>query len=131
MIGMPSKKPLPKKMFIREGYTVLLVCEPEDYRFLLKDLPEDVTVTTNASGPVDLIQVFVKTRNELEEQLPRLRNHLKPDGFLWITYPKGTSKIKTDINKDSLWAYVKTLDLKAIHQIAVDDTWSAMRFRCI
>jgi hypothetical protein len=71
----------------------------------------------------------VKTRNELEKQLPSLKNHLTPDGFLWITYPKGTSKIKTDINRDSIWAYAKTLDLKAVHQIAVDDTWSAMRFR--
>jgi hypothetical protein len=125
---MSSKKSLGKKMFIKEGHTILLVCEPEDYRSLLKDLPENVTVTTDASGPVDLIQVFVKNRNELEEQLPSLKNHLKPDGFLWITYPKGTPKTKTDINRDSIWAYAKTLDLKAIHQIAVDDIWSAIRF---
>ena len=126
---MSSKKSLSKKMFIKEGYTLLLVCEPKDYRSLLKDVPEDFTVTTDVSGPVDLIQVFVKTRSELEEQLPILKNHLKPDGFLWIAYPKGTSKIETDINRDSIWAYAKTLHLKAIHQIAVDDTWSAMRFR--
>ncbi|MFQ5831189.1 MAG: DUF3052 family protein [Candidatus Thorarchaeota archaeon] len=129
LVVMSSTKPLPKKLFIKEGYSLLLVSEPEGYRNLLGDLPNDVTVTSTPSEPVDFIQVFVKTREELEDRLSQLKQHLKQDGSLWITYPKGTSKIKTDINRNSIWAYAKTLGLKAVHQIAVDDTWSAMRFR--
>ncbi len=131
LVAMSSTKPLPKKLFIKEGYSLLLVSEPEGYRNLLGDLPSGVTVTSTPSEPVDFIQVFVKTREELEDQLSQLKQYLKQDGFLWIAYPKGTSKIKTDINRDSIWAYAKTLGLKAVHQISVDNTWSAMRFKFV
>ncbi|MFW9980338.1 MAG: hypothetical protein ACFFE3_00300 [Candidatus Thorarchaeota archaeon] len=46
-----------------------------------------------------------------------------------MSYLKGTSKMKTDINRDTIWKYAKGLGLKAVHQISIDETWSAMRFR--
>ncbi|MHA2426240.1 MAG: hypothetical protein ACXAEF_15735, partial [Candidatus Thorarchaeota archaeon] len=61
--------------------------------------------------------------------LEKYKNYMKPDGWLWISYPKGKSKIKTDVNRDSIWEYAKGFGLKAVHQISIDETWSSMRFR--
>lgn len=126
---MSSKKSLPAKLFIKENYSVVLVNPPDDYQTLLSPLPDGVTITTEVNPDADLIQVFIMNREELEQQLESLKNHLKQDGWLWVSYPKGSSKIKTDINRDSIWEYAKGLSLKAVHQISIDETWSSMRFR--
>jgi len=51
------------------------------------------------------------------------------DGYMWICYPKGASKIKTDLNRDKLWELMRPLDMRPVSLVAIDDTWSAMRFR--
>ncbi len=68
-------------------------------------------------------------RNEMEKQLSHLKDNLKQDRWLWVSYPKGNSTIKTDINRDGIWEYAKGLGLKAVHQISINATWTAMRFR--
>lgn len=124
-----STKPLAAKLFIKENYHILLVNAPEDYPSRLEPLPKGATITTVLCDENDFIQVFLLNRKEMEQQLGALKVHLKHDGWLWVSYQKGGSKIKTDINRDSIWNYAKGLGLKAVHQIALDDTWSAMRFR--
>ena len=124
-----SKKPLPAKLFIKENYRILLVNAPGNYQALLTPLPKGVKIMTNISDGNDLIHVFIKNRDEMEEHLGSIVVYLKQDGWLWVSYPKGGSKIKTDINRDSIWRYAKGLGLKAVHQISIDETWSAMRFR--
>ena len=124
-----STKPLPEKLFMKENYNILLVNAPDDYQSKLTPIPSGVTISSTNRDDNDFIQVFFMNRNEMEKQLKSLKAHLKPDGWLWISYPKGSSKIKTDINRDSIWKYAKSLGLKAVHQISIDDTWSAMRFR--
>jgi hypothetical protein len=124
-----STKSLPAKLFIKENYHIILVNAPDEYQARLTPLPEGVLISTSLSDDVDFIQVFFMDREELEQQLSSLIGHLKQDGWLWISYPKGSSKIKTDINRDSIWEYAKGLGLKAVHQISIDETWSAMRYR--
>ncbi|MHA1964661.1 MAG: hypothetical protein ACXACG_06990 [Candidatus Thorarchaeota archaeon] len=126
---MSSTKPLPAKLFIKENYRIILVNAPSEYQSRLNPLPEGVVISTNLNEVADFIQCFFMNREELEQQLRTLKDYLKQDGWLWITYPKGSSKIKTDINRDSIWHYAKGLGLKAVHQISIDDTWSAIRFR--
>ena len=126
---MASGKPLSKKLMIKENYKILLVNEPSGYGDELGDLPAGTTILKETTEPVEFIQFFAKDRTELEAHLKGLITKLDSKGWLWISYPKGTSKIKTDINRDSIWKYATELGLKAVHQIAIDDTWSAMRFR--
>ncbi|MHA1925393.1 MAG: hypothetical protein ACXABV_03685 [Candidatus Thorarchaeota archaeon] len=126
-----SSKPIPKKLFIKENYIVLLVNEPEGYRDLLIDLPDDVKIVSSSAEPVDFAHLFVRDRVELEAHLEKTNAYVKKGGLLWVSYPKGTSKIKTDINRDSIWAYSKTLGIRPVTQISIDDTWSAMRFKPI
>ncbi|MHA1951721.1 MAG: hypothetical protein ACXAAO_10695 [Candidatus Thorarchaeota archaeon] len=126
---MSSKTALPAKLFIKENYNVVLLNAPENYRTRLTPLPDGVTITTEVIPDADFIQVFLVDREEMEQQLKPLTTNLKPNGWLWVSYPKGSSKVKTDINRDSIWEYGKGLGLKAVHQISIDDTWSSMRFR--
>jgi hypothetical protein len=56
---------------------------------------------------------------------------LNPGGMIWVTYPKGTSKIKSDVNRDSIREYAKTLGLEAVAIFSVDDDWSALRLKAV
>jgi hypothetical protein len=56
---------------------------------------------------------------------------MKPGELLWATYPKGTSKVKTDINRDIIASYVRTIGLVGVAMISIDDTWAALRLRPI
>ena len=114
---------------IKPGQRILLVSEPEGYRDILGDLPGDVTISNRASTKESFVQVWVQDRNQLEEQLPRLVSLLLKDGWLWVTYPKGSAKSGVDINRDTIWEYAKSLGLKAVHMISIDAKWSAMRLR--
>jgi predicted CoA-binding protein len=127
--AMSLKKTLAAKLFIKENYRIILVNAPDDYQSLLGPLPKGVNITTEVNPDADFIQVFFMNRDEMEKQLSNLKDHLKQNGWLWVSYPKGSSKITTDINRDSIWKYAKELGLKAVHQISIDETWSSMRLR--
>jgi predicted CoA-binding protein len=126
-----SDKSVAEKLLIKLAYKVLLVNPPKGYRALLGEVPKGVTFLKEAGDATDLIQVFVASRKELEEQLPRLKPSLAPKGLLWVTYHKGTSKQKSDINRDSIAAYAGTIGLQAVAMISVDDDWSALRLKVV
>lgn len=127
---MPDKS-VAQKLLIKENYKVLLVNEPSDYKAALGELPPGVTLLSKPGEMVDFIQVFVTSRKELEERLSDLKKTLKPKGLLWVTYPKGTSKMKADINRDTIREYAHSLGLEAVAMVSVDDTWSALRLKIV
>ncbi len=126
-----AEKSIAQKLMIKEGRTVLLVNQPPNYVAMLGELPSNVIVLTEPTANADIIQLFVSSRAELEAQLLNMKAMLNANGMLWVTYPKGTSKIKTDINRDSIYAYALTLGLEGVAIISVDDTWSALRLKVI
>jgi hypothetical protein len=126
---LPSEKSITQKLFIRENDRVLLVNEPQGYKDRLGKLPKNVSLVSKPSGQLDFIQVFISSKSELESQLDRLKPFLKPQGLLWVTYPKGTSKKKTDVNRDVIREYAESTGLQAVALVAVDETWSALRLK--
>lgn len=123
-----STKPAPEKLLIRGNVRVLFVNAPRTYQAMIKNVPASVIVMKDSKkGPVDVIQLFVSSKRELEEQLSRLKSLLAPKGMVWVTYPKGTSGVKTDVNRDIIREYAGTLGLEAVAIASVDDTWSALR----
>jgi hypothetical protein len=124
-----SDKSVAEKLLIKTGYKVLLVNIPPDYKSMQGELPAGTIVLEKSTEKADLIQVFVSSKKELESQLSSLKPLLKPKGLLWITYPKGTSAIKTDINRDSINVYAQTMGLTGVAMISIDDTWSALRLK--
>ncbi len=127
-----SSKPIADKLQIKQGKKVLLVNEPKDYRLKLGKLPTNTTVTDKpAEETFDVIQVFVSSKIELQNQLPKLKPLLADNGILWVTYPKGTSKVKVDLNRDSIREYTQTIGLQAVSLVAIDDVWSALRLKTV
>jgi hypothetical protein len=127
---MPDKS-IAQKLFIKPGNKFLLVNPPDGYLAKLGELPTGVIILSDSSCLVEAIQVFVLNRAELESLLPGFRQLLAPKGMLWVTYHKGTSKVKTDINRDTINAYAFSLDLQGVAMISIDDDWSALRLKHI
>jgi hypothetical protein len=121
--------PLASKMKRKPGQRVALINAPEGYRARLGPLPGDEPPATSLKGSFDWVQVFVKTRAGLDAILPKLVPALRPDGLLWIPFPKGSSKLQTDLTRDTGWEALRRVDLKWINLISVDETWSAFSLR--
>ena len=73
--------------------------------------------------------VFICNKKELLNFLHTQLKNVAPDSVLWFAYPKGTSKIKTDINRDTIRVTGEEFKITTVTAISIDDTWSALRFR--
>jgi predicted CoA-binding protein len=124
-----SDKTVAQKLLIKENYKVLFINEPNNYASILGELPKNTTMMTEPSKAVDFIQFFVTSNKELKEGLIKLKPHINPKVLLWVTYPKGTSKIKTDVNRDIIRKYAQTIGLTSVAMISVNDIWSALRLK--
>ena len=124
-----TDNPLIKKMKLKPGQRAAVLNAPDGYLQALRPLPEGVEIAEQLDGAFDWVQLFVKTQSELGQTIADVRAALKPSGILWITFPKGTSKIQTDLTRDKGWDSLQPLDLKWITLISVDDTWSAFALR--
>jgi len=124
-----SDKSIAQKLSDKPGYKVLIANAPARYTTRMGEMPKGVTVLKKSEPGSDFIQTFIKSRKEMEDQLPALKESLKSGGLLWVTYPKGNSKIPVDINRDRIAAYAKTIGMLGIAMISVDETWSALRLK--
>lgn len=120
---------LAKKLKLKPGARAAVINAPEDYPEQLDPLPEGVVIAEDLAGEFDWIQVFLKNQSELETLFPALQPALKPDSLLWLTFPKGTSRIQTDLTRDKGWDILKQSNLKWINLVSVNDTWSAFSLR--
>ena len=75
--------------------------------------------------------VFINNNNEYLDFLNKQLKNIEPDSILWFAYPKGSSKIKTDINRDTIRVTGEEFNITTVTAISIDDTWSALRFRPI
>jgi hypothetical protein len=75
--------------------------------------------------------VFINNNKEYLDFLNKQLKKVEADSVLWFAYPKGTSKIKTDINRDTIRVTGEEFNITAVTAISIDDTWSALRFRPI
>jgi hypothetical protein len=125
---MPDN-PLAKKLKLKPGQHAAIVQAPDDYVDSLRPLPENVDIADRLEGTFDWVQLFVKSQAELDGLLPLVVAALKPESILWISFPKGTSKIQTDLTRDRGWDAVQQADLKWLSLVSVNDTWSAFALR--
>ena len=124
-----ADSPLTKKLGIKTGQTMLVMNAPEGYLDSLTDLPKGVALATNADGAFDFVQVFVNSKAEVDHFTPTALGSLQPGGLLWLSYPKKSSKIATDISRDIGWDSLIKAKMRPVSVISIDDTWSALRFR--
>lgn len=111
--------------------------KPED-KIVILNTPADLHTSMDNISPaadpeqmaaVNNLLLFVHSQAELEQLAPTALASLEPGARLWIAYPKKSSSIKTDINRDKGWEPITGKGWRAVTQIAIDDTWSALRFR--
>jgi len=126
-----SEKSVAQKLLIKENYQLLVINSPKNYKTIMGGFPPNVTFLTKSNKPVDFVQLFVTSKEELQKDLEMAKTMLKPKGLLWVTYPKGTSQIKTDINRDTIREYARSIGLEGVAMISVDDTWSALRLKIV
>jgi hypothetical protein len=122
-----SGTPLAKKLGIKEGHQVAFAAAPDEFAALLGELPEGVTVKSRASGPLDVIVFFTRSRAELERRLPTLRRAMDPAAGLWIAWPKRSSSVDTDMTEDVARALGLANRLVDNKVCAIDEVWSGLR----
>lgn len=118
-----SSKTVPQKLLIKPG-TSWWISDP-DQAGLIVPLPDDASQTDDPAV-ADVRVLFASSGENLRQKLGVHGNALKNDGITWIAYPKGN---KADINRDTLWPIAGEIGLRPNGQVAIDDIWSALRFR--
>jgi hypothetical protein len=124
-----SKTALGKKLGIKEGFTIILHNPPGNYFNLFADFPERVVLLEKfKDGAADFIHVFCTRLDELESVLTDCTIALKKNGALWVSWPKGASKLPSDLNRDLIREHVLKTGLVDIKVAAIDPIWSGLKF---
>lgn len=122
-----SGTPLVKKLGIKPDSRLCAINAPRDYAALIAPLPAGVTQSSKFSSDTDLVHLFATLRVDLERELSRMRPKLKPDGVIWVSWPKKAAKVATDITEDVIRAVALPMGLVDIKVCAVDATWSGLK----
>lgn len=122
---MPESS-LAKKLKLKPGSRAAVLNAPENY---LSELEHDSDIARKLSGKFNWIQLFAKNTQELASLAPKAAAALTPESMLWLSFPKGSSKIQTDLTRDKGWEVIHDLDLKFVNLVSVNDMWSAFALR--
>jgi hypothetical protein len=122
-----SKTPLAQKLGIKPGTKVVALAAPAGYKKLLAPLPTGVLFDDRAIAGSNFVHLFVTERRTLETELKRLRKLLHDTGTLWISWPKKSSGIATDITEDVIRGVCLPLGFVDVKVCAVDETWSGLK----
>ncbi len=121
--------PLFKKLNLRAEPLIHVLNAPGSFDGELAALA-GVRVTRSAAGTVHFALAFVKTRADVEQASTQLTALAAEDPVLWMVYPKGSSKkYRCEFNRDTGWAALGRAGYEPVRQVAVDEDWSALRFR--
>ncbi len=123
-----SDKTISQRLFIKPGYRVALVGAPDDFIEKMGELPVNVVITRAVGKNTNIVQAFVDNREKLIDFFENLYKENK-ELMIWVAYPKGTSKIKTDINRDFISKVSADYGLKTVAMISIDEKWASMRLK--
>lgn len=110
---------LSKKLNLKPGQKLRVVNAPRGFEI-------DAPKTTAADA--DAVLVFVQGKAGLDQHAEPALEAARADRLAWIAYPKA-GQLDTDLNRDILWKLLETKGVKPVRQVAIDEVWSALRFR--
>jgi hypothetical protein len=122
-----SGTPLPQKLGIKPGSTVVTINAPINYRRLLGTVPEGVTFSDRLKPDSSFIHIFIKNRSELAKRLSVLREKIADTGTVWVSWPKRLSGVLTDVTEDVVRAVALPLGFVDVKVCAIDETWSGLK----
>ena len=120
-----SKTPLATKLGIKADSAVLAVGAPANYRDLIGKT--DATFATRLGKNVTLVHLFTSNKADLAKSLKMFREKLAPDAVVWISWPKKSAKVPTDITEDAIREVALPMGWVDIKVCAVDDVWSGLK----
>jgi hypothetical protein len=124
-----TSNPLAKKLLIKPGFRGAVVNAPVGYLDLLCPLLEGAAVEEHLEDGLDFVLLFAADLAELRRHADKAVKSVRPRGLLWVGYRKGGQKAGTDLNRDLLWEAMSKHEMVGVSLVALDGTWSAMRFR--
>lgn len=123
-----SGTPLPKKLCIKEGARVALANAPAGFETTLGPLPEGAGFVPASRKGLDVVLLFARSRAELVRKFESLAARIRPDGSLWVAWPKRASGVETDLAEPYVRQHGLDVGLVDVKVCAVDETWSGLRF---
>ncbi len=123
-----SGTPLPKKLGIKDGFRVRFIDAPPDVLAELKPAIAGCKVVSDGTAPVELAMVFTKSGSALTKDFSRVAKQLTPAGMLWISWPKKSSGVPTDLNENVVREIGLAAGLVDVKVCAVTEVWSGLKF---
>jgi len=122
-----SGTPLPKKLGIKPGFHVSIFEMPADVRAELKEALASCTIDRDGKRPIDFMMWFAKSKEDLE-RFRFISKHLTPAGMLWVSWPKKSSGVFTDLNENVVREIGLAAGLVDVKVCAVTEVWSGLKF---
>mgnify|MGYP003672711550 CR=1 FL=1 len=123
-----SRTPLAKKLGIKKGFKIRLVNPPDNYFKLFIDFPPETYNLTDIQIKKDFIHYFAKSSIDLNNDIKQLSQEIAQNGMIWISWPKKSSKVATDLDGNIVREIGLKTGLVDIKVCAVDDIWSGLKF---
>lgn len=122
-----SGTPLPKKLGLTERSRLLVVNEPPEYLELVGPLPQGLRKDTRLTKTTTVVHVFVENRAEMVRRLTTLRSAIQPEAAVWVSWPKKSSGVATDISENTIRDVALPLGFVDVKVCAVSDIWSGLK----
>ena len=124
-----SGTPLAKKLGIKAEDKILLINTPDNYHQLFSDFPPDTEEVSDLKPEiVDFIHIFCTTHDNIETVTKKYKPVLKKAGMMWISWPKGSSTIPTELKRDFILEYLLDNGLVDVKVASIDEDWSGLKF---
>jgi hypothetical protein len=124
--------PLFKKLNFKNHSAIIAINSPKSFEVELNTMKEIVSIIESIKKvkEIDFVLLFVTQQKEIDVLIKEIYPKLKGDATVWFCYPKGTSKnYKCDFNRDTGWQTLAKYNLETVRMVAIDEDWSALRFR--
>ena len=122
-----SGTPLPQKLGIKPGLMVVTINPPANYRRLLGQIPDSVTFSERLKSGSSFVHLFTSRRSEMQKKMSILRDKISDNGAIWVSWPKKSSGISTDVTEDVIREIALPFGFVDIKVCAVDETWSGLK----
>jgi len=127
MAGYSGKK-LIDKLGFKKGQTIYFKDAPDEYLKELGELPEGIFTAKRLNRPVDVIHCFYTKSKDLQADVVKFQQYLELGGMLWVSWPKKSSKVVSDLTEQTFRDVLHKINLVDIKVCAVSDVWSGLKF---
>lgn len=121
-----------KKLNLKSQDPIYVINSPDSFEKEIVEIEGETVVKTSLAGAksISFLIDFVTKQKEVDDLTKKVAPLMEGDGVLWFAYPKGTSKkYKCEFNRDNGWAELGKMGFEGVRMVAIDEDWSALRFR--